>query len=137
MSIFVTSDQCIICTVNTLFFANSSLRKVYPLKNERIVVVLLSKKECYKNLHRICSTSVVQIAAISNSLLIVTRVTILHLRKESYIKSFRLRSRNSKLVWYLVPGRIVSAYYTLQLSRPRPREAGRAIHSIVGRIWPI
>jgi len=40
------------------------------------------------------------------SLLIGTRVlgvTILHLPKESYINFFRLCSRNSKLVRYLVP----------------------------------
>jgi len=104
MSIFVTSDQCIICTVNTLFFANSSLRKAYLLKNERIVAVLLSRKECYKNLHRICSTLVVQI--------IVTLVTILHLPKESYII---LDVLNSMLVRYLVPGHRISLRITAAL----------------------
>jgi len=56
------------------------------------------------------------------SLLIGTRVlgvTILHLPKESYIILDVLRSRNSMLVRYLVPGRIVSAY-VLQLLSSTP-----------------
>jgi len=75
----------------------------------------------------ICSTSVVQIAAI---LLTVRVLEYNYFTKESYIILDVLHSRNSMLVRYLVPGRIVSAYALQLLSTV---VVGLGLEKLVGR----